>query len=515
MNSKRVVNIINFIRAEDPRPGQKELFDTFVNEVELCKSYPMPYTFLMQYDTLVRPEYVKVLKDNTDSNMEIGVWIEMAQEQVEKLGIKWRGRPGYKWDWHVNPDMLMAYTLPQREALIDELMEKFFSTFGYYPRSAGSWLLDSYSVNYMAEKYGIEAFCICRDQFGTDGYTLWGGYYNQGYYPSKKNVFMPAQTKEQQINVPIFRMLGPDPIYQYDMDLDEHCNPVPLQHVYTMEPAWSLGQNPDWVDWYLHTNFESEDMGFSYTQTGQENPFTWKVFGDGLKMQMEKIYNGVKEGRWEVLSMGDTGHWFKNTYETTPATAITALNDWKGEGNQSVWYNCKNYRVNFCRKDGKVGIRDMFVFAETHCERYIDDCVKGDSAIYDTLPVVDGYRWSGNDIHSVLFFEEKNAEIINVKAEPEKSLLNIVIKTKDGLINAVCCEDAIKIMSDNNLPLMSLQYNTTADTEIKSITDDEIRYLHNGVIYGIRISVARFEKRENGFAIVSADKEIHIIPFVV
>ena len=24
------------------------------------------------------------------------------------------------------------------------------------------------------KKYGIKAFCICREQFGTDGYTLWG-----------------------------------------------------------------------------------------------------------------------------------------------------------------------------------------------------------------------------------------------------------------------------------------------------------------------------------------------------
>ena len=36
--------------------------------------------------------------------------------------------------------------------LIDRIMEKFFSVFGCYPRSAGSFILDSDSVKYLKEK---------------------------------------------------------------------------------------------------------------------------------------------------------------------------------------------------------------------------------------------------------------------------------------------------------------------------------------------------------------------------
>ena len=46
----------------------------------------MPYTFLMQYDAFVRPEYVKLLTEEKDPNMEIGVWVELAKEQVENEG---------------------------------------------------------------------------------------------------------------------------------------------------------------------------------------------------------------------------------------------------------------------------------------------------------------------------------------------------------------------------------------------------------------------------------------------
>ena len=82
--------------------------------------------------------------------------------------------------------------------------------------------------------------CICKEQIGTDGYTLWGGYWNQAYYPSRLNAFMPAQTERLQIDVPIFRMLGSDPIYQYDCGRGTFNQPV-----VSMEPVYkdSGGRN--------------------------------------------------------------------------------------------------------------------------------------------------------------------------------------------------------------------------------------------------------------------------------
>lgn len=77
------------------------------------------------------------------------------------------------------------------------------------------------------------ASCNCKDQYGTDGYTLWGGYWNQAYYPSRLNGYMPAQTQEGQIPVPVFRMLGSDPIYQYDTGLGHS-----IQGVITLEPVY-------------------------------------------------------------------------------------------------------------------------------------------------------------------------------------------------------------------------------------------------------------------------------------
>jgi hypothetical protein len=129
---------------------------------------------------------------------------------------KW-GR--YPWDWHANVGFSVGYTPEEREKLVDVYMKDFKNIYGYYPKSVGSWYIDAHTLKYMYKKYGIVASCNCRDQIGTDGYTLWGGYWNQAYYPSVKNAYMPAQTETNQIPVPVFRMLGCDHVPQYDAKL--------------------------------------------------------------------------------------------------------------------------------------------------------------------------------------------------------------------------------------------------------------------------------------------------------
>ena len=226
MKKRQVVNIINFIRDCEPRCTM-DLELTVRKEIELMQQYNLRGTFLLQYDALLDPVYVDLMKSLDPAQFEFGVWFEVVQPLVEKVGLTWRGR--YPWDWHVHCGFSMGYTKPQREALLDELYSKFKEIFGYYPRVFGSWFFDTLTARYVSDKYGVDAFCNCKEQYGTDGYTLWGGYYGQGYYPSRANVFLPAQTEEQQIPVPLFRMLGSDPVYQYDLGLDPESGAKPIR----------------------------------------------------------------------------------------------------------------------------------------------------------------------------------------------------------------------------------------------------------------------------------------------
>ena len=267
----RIVNIINFIRQLEPRDNnitEDVLYETVCEQVKLLKKYNMRGTFLLQYDALINPSYQSLLKEEMKRGTEVGGWWEITQPHVEAVGLKWRGR--YPWDWHADVGFAVGYTPEEREKLVDVYMNKFKEIFGKYPASIGSWFIDAHTLRYMYEKYGIVSSCTCRDQYGTDGYTLWGGYWNQAYYPSRLNGYMPAQTKEGQIPVPVFRMLGSDPIYQYDISLGESA-----QGVITLEPVWEAGRNEKWVRYFFKSIFEDPCIGFNYTQVGQENSFTW------------------------------------------------------------------------------------------------------------------------------------------------------------------------------------------------------------------------------------------------
>ncbi|MDN3550693.1 hypothetical protein [Mucilaginibacter aquaedulcis] len=387
----KIVNIVNFIRLLEPRdPAITEdvLYQTVVKQVEIMKKYNLGGTFLLQYDALIDPRYQKLLKALPRDSFEIGAWWEIPQPQVEKAGLKWRGR--YPWDWRANIGFSTGYTPKEREKLIDVYMAEFKKIFGYYPKSVGSWFIDSYSLNYMCQKYHIVASSNCKDQYGTDGYTLWGGYWNQAYYPSKINSYMPAQNEKNQIPVPIFRMLGSDPIRQYDNGLG-----TTRQGVVTLEPVYKFGGGDEaWVNWFLKSFTEDKALGFNYTQAGQENSFTWDAMAKGFEIQMPLIARLRDEHKLRVETMEQSGLWFKKKYAVTPPTSFTVSKDIDGSDLKTVWFNSRFYRINMLWENGNLRIRDIHLFNENFPSVYTNQVATSNECTFFTLPVIDGYIWS-------------------------------------------------------------------------------------------------------------------------
>ncbi|HEY5499045.1 MAG TPA: hypothetical protein VIK20_01540, partial [Bacteroidales bacterium] len=158
--SPRIVNIVNFIRQVEPRDAaitEDVLYETVHQQIVQLNKYNLPGTFLLQYDALINPRYQKLLKNDLNSDSEIGGWWQITQPHVEAAGLKWRGI--YPWDWHANVGFSTGYSPEEREKLVDVYMEKFKSIFGKYPASVGSWFIDSHTLGYMYDKYGIVASC--------------------------------------------------------------------------------------------------------------------------------------------------------------------------------------------------------------------------------------------------------------------------------------------------------------------------------------------------------------------
>lgn len=391
----KIVNIVNFIRLLEPRDSaitQDVLYQTVVKQVSIMRKYKLGGTFLLQYDALLDPRYQQLLKTLSKDSFEIGAWWEIPQPLVEKAGLHWRGR--YPWDWRANIGFSTGYTPQERKKLIDVYMRDFKKFFGYYPKTVGSWFIDAYSLQYLYEKYHIVASSNCKDQYGTDGYTLWGGYWNQAYYPSKLNAYMPAQNEKNQIPVPIFRMLGSDPIRQYDNGLG-----TARQGVVTLEPVYKFGGGDSaWTNWYFTSFVNDQSLGFNYTQAGQENSFTWDAMAKGFEIQMPLIARLRDEHKIRVETMEATGRWFRKNYTTTPATSFSVSKDLPGSDQKTIWYDSRFYRINILWNKGKLRIRDIHLFNENLPSLYVKKAANSNECKFFTLPLVDGYIWSGTNL---------------------------------------------------------------------------------------------------------------------
>ncbi len=393
-DSPRIVNIINFIRYTEPRsdvPLEQVLYETVLSQAQDLRSKGLIGTYLLQYDALIDTSYQALMKEELARGCEVGAWWEITQPHVEDAGYTWRGR--FPWDWYANVGFSVGYTQAEREHLVDVYMAKFKEIFGFYPASVGSWFIEAGTLAYLYDKYGIVASCNCRDQVGTDGYTLWGGYWNGAYYPSRENAYMPAQTGEGAIGVPVFRMLGSDPLDQYEAGVGGA-----VQWVATMEPAsGTYGDRPEWIDWFFDMFTEDPHLGFNYVQIGQENSFTWSRIEGGFLYETACLAKLLDEGKVRVETLAETGRWFKEKYPVTPPTSVAVTSDHSDRGRRTLWYNCRYYRANLLWEGSSLKFRDLHMFDETLRSPYLDTPDTLPAFRYETLPIVDGCLWSTAD----------------------------------------------------------------------------------------------------------------------
>ncbi len=444
----RIVNIVNFIRLLEPRGTEITediLYQTVVNQVKMMNANRLGGTFLLQYDALMDSRYQQLLKILPDSLFEIGAWWEIPQPLVENAGLKWRGR--YPWDWYANVGFSVGYTPEEREKLVDVYMKDFRRIYGYYPKSVGSWYIDEHTLNYMSQKYHIVASCNCRDQIGTDGYTLWGGYWNQAYYPSRKNAYMPAQNESNQIPVPIFRMLGSDHVPQYDQKLK-----MKRQGNITIEPAYHYsGGDSAWVSWYFKEFVEGECMDFNYVQIGQENSFTWAKISKGLGFQLPLVARLRDEKKVRVETMAESGRWFREHYKMTPPTAVTVKEDLPGSDCKTVWFDSRFFRANLLWEHGTLRFTDLHLFDENLQSEYLTNPVSSSKFFLYTLPFIDGYTKTPDKIGGLQLKANLNGK-------------EIMIKGKDPVIN-----DRIKGKLHISWPLQSVSGTFTIDIDEKKL----------------------------------------------
>lgn len=203
--SNRYLTIVNPIRGRGLWSDRS--LKPFLDQYSAIKKFNFPATWLLQYDVLEdRPLFAEIKK--IDHKDEKGVFLEISKKLADRAGVVYPiNTPWYK----PNAVFLSGYTQSDRRKLIDTLFQKFKNDFGGYPESVGAWWIDSYSLNYLKEKYNIKSAMIVASQKKTDNYTVWGQWWGAPYYPSKANILTPASSQKNKQNVVITQWALRDP----------------------------------------------------------------------------------------------------------------------------------------------------------------------------------------------------------------------------------------------------------------------------------------------------------------
>ena len=410
MKKTAIVHIYNFIRMSHTEPSRflPDDFDTLRRILILVKQYGFPGTYALKYDAFMEPRYQALLKEYLDEHDELGVWWEITEPLCRRAGVVFHDtRQEVEYDDRVDSAYSLGYSPEDRKRIVDAYMADFYAVFGRYPTNIGAWVLDSVTIGYAREKYGVQAACICRDQIACDGFTLWGGWPNGVYFPSRDNAFIPASTEEKQMDIPVFRLLGPDPIYNFE----DHVRRGNMEGVYTMEPAWLPGRDPRFYCGFFDSMTTEDALGIQYCQIGQENNFLWENIQPGLEKQLQVLEKLCAEGKVRVETMGATARWFAEQYHRTPPATFQLSSDWSGNGLSAQWYASVNYRLGLLGENGRLRIRDLFLYREDYPCRYLHDRLRLRKSTFDALPVLYPQEWGGaEDRPFIRLVDETGAE---------------------------------------------------------------------------------------------------------
>jgi hypothetical protein len=320
---------------------------------------------------------------------------------------------------------------------------------------------------------------------------------------------MPAQNEQNEIPVPIFRMLGSDPVRQYDNGLG-----TTRQGVVTLEPVYKFGGGDStWVNWFFNSFTDDESPGFNYTQAGQENMFGWDAMAKGLELQFPLIARLRDQARIRVETLETSGRWFTKHFRTTPATAFTVEKDIDTSTLKTAWFDSRFYRANLIWEDGHLRIRDIHLFDEHFPSIYTTQAATSNECSFFTLPVIDGYLWSkpgqiaGARLMATIDGKEQLLEGADpVFSSPDSRTLHIAwrLTTVEGTFELDLDERQLSVHLNCGKPVDWFFQLTTADSVKLPFVRLEPQTLYGsfeGMNYSVKAKNGFFSKPDTGSVI--------------
>lgn len=325
-----IITLVFPIRGREYWRQGKEI-EQLDSITKLVQQRNLPATWLIHYDVLEDQQIIDRLKD-LPKNQEIGVFSEVTRKLADDSHVyyDWVNGP---WT-SANKLFFSGYRREDRKVLIDQLFNKFKDTFGYYPKSYGSWYTDVYSTEYIRDKYGASIQLGLADQYSTDGYQTWGQIFDQPYFISQQSAIEPA-TKDDNTNVVKIQWAPRHPIRSYGNSVDFSNYSAQVNDYYRYHHLGTQYFTQLLKD--INLNVQGP---ISQTTIGIEISELEPIYSKGLSDQLDVVKNFSDSKKSEIMTMSDFGELYRKNFDSTPKTIINS----QYEGRTVRWINDPQYR---------------------------------------------------------------------------------------------------------------------------------------------------------------------------
>lgn len=392
------------------------------DQIKQFSSYKVPATFVLRYDGLIDPKFSNLFLTLPSEQFEIGAFLEITPQLLKDSGVVVQSTAS---DWYEAQNAYtIGYTSEERKKIIDTYMERFQSIFGYYPKTTTAWILDTPTLNYLKDTYGVMTHQITREQWGTDSYTLSGGPIHYPYLASRNWSFIPTAQPDDS-SLLIVRQTGSDPLFNYG----------DATSAFTTQPNDYTNDGKDIQYFYkLRELLLSQKQNtYSFLLLGLENSMPEKFQTEYFK----QLKNISEDHSVSVLTASN----FNTTYSTEEldqkVTTLFGTDQVTATDNRVLWVTTKKYRARILITPTEILLTDYRLYSDQLIDPYTS--YEAQKLGYWVSPfILDGSRFysfsTKNTGVSNPTFKEKLIQTISAKILPELQQFNVEISpTKNDL----------------------------------------------------------------------------------
>ena len=363
MENKLMVNIIHRpeLSPEYSKNALGKAEDTTDESLEIFK-FQQACAHKNNLRTTIQITYASLFSD---------VIVNLAKEHHEKygdeIGLSLLGLPceEFKEKYKTDDFCIWMFSDEDKKKIVDDCFSLFYEKFGFYPKSTGSYFLDSFTINYIKEKYpsvvcavatcfeeGPKAYHTCNNSWYT---FMDGGPWNP-WIPSKINSHCPASSKEDDSGIVAIPHLSRDLLACFDgngSNFGTHPQNVLRGMIYYNDNgSFEYPYLYNLIDQYHHLGKYNNNFSYNMMFVGPgwlNKKGRWEANYELLAKSYEdgmKYYGYLKKsGKLVDMTMSELALYYR---ETHPDYRVGESALWKdilyGSTKEQFWYASPYFR---------------------------------------------------------------------------------------------------------------------------------------------------------------------------